>query len=307
MSNQTKRLTAAQLREKAEAVPKGNGALPELLWIEVGPELAHELLSRNPHNRNLKRKRVEQWTGAMRRGEWRTAGQSPIVLTRNGDLDDGQNRLTAVIESGKTLVFPAMLGTDHRFADQETRDQGAARTLGDVLRLRKETNANALGAALRASWAYDHRGTMAAKARSEPTTAQLLKYLRANPDIRESVIPGMRLREALGTGFPGTAMIAIHYAATFVDRELADLFFAQLASGEGLDKGSPILVCRNHLTRGGPVPNERLHVLRRLAWTIKAWNLWNAGEQATKLNWTPAKEPFPQIIGGEPRHLKESR
>ena len=299
-------LSADQLRQRAQAV-NANGALPEMIWITVGPELAHDLLAQNPHNRHIRKRKVEQWKGAMKRGEWRPAGQTPLCLTTKGELEDGQNRLAAIIESGKSLLFPIMLGTNSGWRDQETRDQGITRGLGDMLALRGESRTAALGAALRALWAYDYYGTMTAPKRAEATNAQCLKYLRAHPGLRESLEPGEQVRKVLKG--PGGAIAAIHTICARADASATDDFFALLITGEGLQKGSPILTVRNQLVRADPHnrPNDRLHTLRRLAWIIKAWNLWMAGEEAAKVIWSPVKgEPFPIVDGAPPLHLKRS-
>ena len=75
---------------------------------------------------------------------------------------------------------------------------------------------------------------------------------------------------------------------------IADL----LASGAGLEEGSPILALRRRLESTDGWMKDRPAVTA--AWFIKAWNAWRAGREMQVLRWKVGganPEPFPAIEG----------
>lgn len=75
-------------------------------WRLIGPEEARQLLAANYEgNRRISRGRVEHYAEMMARGAWVDYSPAPIVIDEYGRLIDGQHRLAAVIESGKSFHF----------------------------------------------------------------------------------------------------------------------------------------------------------------------------------------------------------
>lgn len=65
----------------------------------ISPEEAAELPTRNESNRPLSKTVVSGFASAMRRGEWKLTHQG-IALGQDGQVVDGQHRLSAIVESG---------------------------------------------------------------------------------------------------------------------------------------------------------------------------------------------------------------
>jgi hypothetical protein len=68
-------------------------------FIFVTPEMAREWLSKNKNNRSMRRHRVTKIRDDLRNGRFYTTHQG-IAFNCNGDLKDGQHRLTAIAEEG---------------------------------------------------------------------------------------------------------------------------------------------------------------------------------------------------------------
>lgn len=100
--------------------------------INVTPELAAEWLRRNNFNRPKKESVVANYARQMKAGLWRCTHQG-IAFSDNGTLLDGQHRLFAVIESGKTV--PMIVFTNEALDKHTTVDGGKKRSLLDVIRL----------------------------------------------------------------------------------------------------------------------------------------------------------------------------
>lgn len=80
----------------------------ELQEIEITPKMAQEMLEYNTCNRPLSKNTVAKYAGMMKLNEWYLSHQAlAFTEDENGRLIlvDGQHRLAAVIQSGKSIKF----------------------------------------------------------------------------------------------------------------------------------------------------------------------------------------------------------
>lgn len=70
--------------------------------VNMTPELAAELLAKNPHNRPLSKPYVRELRRELEEGRWKTTHQG-VAVDEDGNVLDGQHRLTAIVESGITV------------------------------------------------------------------------------------------------------------------------------------------------------------------------------------------------------------
>jgi len=97
----------------------------------ITPEIAlHWLKNHNIQNRPMKNPHSEQIRRKILKGEWGLNGQ-PIILGKSGRLLDGQNRLFAILNSGKTVQSMVVWNIDDIYF--KTIDLGKPRTGADVL------------------------------------------------------------------------------------------------------------------------------------------------------------------------------
>lgn len=101
---------------------------------EVTPEMANEILTNhNGLNRKINKKHVSALALNMTRGTWKFNGDT-IRFDDKGNLIDGQHRLSAIVESNKSMTMLFVSGLDTsiiRTIDQETKP----RNLGDILKM----------------------------------------------------------------------------------------------------------------------------------------------------------------------------
>jgi hypothetical protein len=273
----------------------------------ITPQKAEEMLGKNSHNRTPRGSAVSKYAGAMARGEWVLNGEA-VKISEKGDILDGQHRLMAVLESDTAVDMLVIRGLES--GSQETMDQGVARTLGDVLKLRGEPNAGALAATVRMVWAFEKYGipNVSAGGAWSPTTAQALDALERHPGIRESmkVTNGATQYSWLVRTFAA----AMHYIFSQVDREDADQFMHQLITGVDLEENSPIGLLRDRLIREYSRQDRRpLTVKVKAAFTVRSWNAWRNGEELSKLQWkgggaNPSK--FPLVDGLNNNNLNKN-
>lgn len=96
----------------------------------ISPKEAERMLQTSGGNRPIRRQVVEQYAGAMRRGEWRLTHQG-IAFDARGALRDGHHRLHAIIKAGceVQMVVTSGLAGDAVMG----MDRGAARSIADLL------------------------------------------------------------------------------------------------------------------------------------------------------------------------------
>lgn len=96
----------------------------------ITPELAQKLLEKNTNNRNLSTNTVNKYALDMLSGRWNEGNADPIVINKNGILENGQHRLNAVIKAGVPVKF---LLVENGESAGGTYDRGRARTTNDTL------------------------------------------------------------------------------------------------------------------------------------------------------------------------------
>lgn len=93
----------------------------------ITPQMACEMLKKQRNVRVLKRKEVDRYVRALKRG-WKLNGET-IKFDKDGYLIDGQHRLTACAESGIAFETVVVRGLDN----SDFVDDGIRRTAGSLL------------------------------------------------------------------------------------------------------------------------------------------------------------------------------
>lgn len=259
--------------------------------LDVTQEIAEELLERNPDNRRVRargpNRSVQAYADAMLRGEWVVNGES-IIVSSDGLLNDGQNRLYAVIRSGRTVPMQFTFGVERE--TRHTVDQGAGRRPGDVLMMAGEKNTTHLAAAVHFVWAYDGDRVF----HNSPSSDQLIAALDTDPDLRQHVTKLQNLRKEfrLSVG----AVTGAYHVCHRMNPKVAVNFLADVTTGLNIGNGdSPVLRLRkryqDHVTKRGAIG-----AVEQAALFIKAFNAYRQGRTMKILQWRQSglnAEDFP--------------
>lgn len=267
---------------------------PQAHVVTLTPEMAADLLARNPRNRKVSKANYSIVRRAIENGEWMLNGEA-IKIDTNGVILDGQHRCHAVVDSGisiQTFIIEGLPGDT-----QETMDTGKARNLGDVLAIRQEANASTLASVVRALTLRESVGLKASIGRQGTVTIkECTDFLEANPWCRD--ILGTCKRVARNTPLAAPTVAALWVTFQELDPEDCDFFFDRLVTGEDMGEGDPIFVLRRQFNALSKERGERNKVYIA-AITIKAWNKFRAGEQAGMFKFRPGgakPEAFPEPI-----------
>jgi len=274
--------------------------------VDITPELATEYLEMNTHNRQLRPKKVAEFSAAMLRTddhgtpEWKFNGDTIVFALDDDDewyLLDGAHRLSAIVESGTTVRSIVVFGADA--GAQETIDTGTKRTLADMLRLRGEVDTANLAAALRMVYRYLARQDLRADMVSE-TAQQLIHTLNEHPGLRDSIRASSRHDSTL-PDCPRSVTATLHYLCGGVDELDRDEFFRRTGLGENLTEGDPAWLLRRRFHSNKiNTTTRRMQSIELAAMAIKAWNAFREGRDLRILKWNPGgsrPEPFPLIDG----------
>lgn len=265
---------------------------PTTMALEVvTPQQAVAYLETAAPNRGIRQGVVDQYARDMSNGRWHS---SVIRFGVDEQLWDGQHRLWAVVKSGADVPF--WIERNVPLDAIKTIDVGMRRTVGDILNIRGEISANILAGAIRMGryiTLFPGRAPSGAS-RLGASTAEIVEYLDANPDIRDSIPLARRVAHALK--FPATIATALHYLESQRNPAMADAFWTEIETGaeQRLDTGAYALRQQIISNASRPV-GTRMKANELTAVAIKAWNYTEFPRAIKQLRWGLG-EPFP-IIG----------
>lgn len=257
------------------------------------PDAAATLLELNRRPRRLDKRRVEGHVQAIRGGTWLLT-TSGIGIDWDGDLSNGQHRLTACVETGHAIEITVHTGLDP--ASRYVEDTGKPRSFHDTLMVSGlAEHATSIDAAVaRLIWRYEH-GLLLTTGRDAVVPNDLLvRYV-------EDVITGSELHrvgnvgKALKKRIPGgnaTALGAFSYLVRR-DPDRSEAFVGRVATGAGLSEHDPELTLRTLVANR--VRGDNRGAPYQLAVIVKAWNARQLGRQLRYLT-VRADEAQPVII-----------
>lgn len=270
-------------------IPDPQAVTPELVVETITPAMAKEWLKHNVRNRTQNKTVIQRYAREMQRGHWRLTGEA-IKFDWNGDLVDGQTRLTAIVESGCTVKSAVIYNVDPEAFMY--MDRGRKRTVGDTLGILGEHNRTKLAASATILKHYlDGNILRMANPALIPSTDEIVAVVKAHPGLAEAVTRAdTKAMKRLSTP---SIMAFLVYLLTEVDAQEADVFFHAMETGVGVMETSPITILRDFLL-DARIKRTRLRNDEIAAYTVKAWNAWRRGKPMKNVYWDMKKEGFPR-------------
>ncbi len=273
------------------------GFCVSVYWCQITVSRAEALMTINTRNRHMKMRQVDKYTSDIAGDTWFWNG-STICVSCGPDpvLLDGQNRLLAVIKSGKPIWSLLLVGLP--LASQDEMDNGVARSFKDTLAIAGEKNSVTLGALVRSD--LDWESGVLAKGFGSKThsRSQLQKHLDLHPEIRDVLFVTQTAQKKLDI----SPSVANQCALLFwrLNSDDCQEFWKRAATLGGGQEGDPITALQNALIsahaerrRGRPMDNRF-----KIALIIKAWNAYRSGQKVKQLRFkaggaTPDNFPMP--------------
>jgi hypothetical protein len=278
-------------------------------WHTITPQMAEDLLRRNPlgANRKANLPTIVYYAMQMKRGEWPKTGQS-LIFGINGQLLDGQHRLWACLLSGVPFVtFVVTNVPDHPqlFA---YIDNGKVRSAANALQTAGMNGvASLVVTVLDMAYNYENGLFLASgSTKSHPrlSPVQYLQMLDDNPNARDGARlavsdyePASNLIDKGIVAF-ATKHLLDHYGDDTVER-----FFNEIGGVETVEETSPILPFRKIMQDDAKKLDNQMKKPLKLGNLILCFNAWISGETLKKRWALQAHEDFPSFAtpaaGGE--------
>lgn len=230
--------------------------------MEIGPTVAQEMLVRNEHNRPLKQRKIAEMVKEMLAGTW-TQNTDMIGFDINGVLVNGQNRLTAIKESGVTLTLVVAL--DLPVDAFVNIDGGSSRTAADVVNIAGHSNSTFAAGAAKMLLSYDPDSRALSFTHGKAagwTRAEILEFVEKHPSLADAVQAARRLYDRVGGSTTGYA-VALYLISDVNGIGLMNHYVDKLVTQFNEPKGSAIHATVTRLSRMSRFESRDSEVKRR--------------------------------------------
>lgn len=270
--------------------------LPTTGWVDITPEIAREILSVcNYGNRRMNQFAVDGYARDMSANKWAVNGDA-IKFSKTHRLLDGQQRLAAIVKSGKTVRTYVVTGVDEDVF--WSYDGHRRRSCGTVMELAEVKNGNSVAAIAKLLFGY-MRGF-----RGVDWTRPTVDELRGAVDIFGEPLIQEAIHAARGVPLKQiTSLSSLYVLGTKADERLAAAttkeFFQELGGTLPSMIGHPSYTLRIKFQN---VTTDKRYFTgqEQLANCVKAWNAHYNRQDMRVIRWrTKANpgEPFPSMIG----------
>lgn len=273
-------------------VNKKNDVYSEMM--DIDPVLAAKWLDAVPEfQRKIDPKQVKKLVLAITRGEWRPNGAT-IVFNSKGELIDGQHRLSAIIETGRTLPSIVVTGVSPEESTFHTIGDEKARKITDFV---QSANVTVVSGAVRYLWLANNGIWPPTGQREIPPIADLMKLVKKHQDeLSDLVHPISPAGRFLGhSSF--CVFLCFYYTRiypTAYTEKVSD-FFARVGDGVGLSLNDPAYQLRRRWLN--QPTNTRINKTAAMAMIMKALHAYLDGETMSRITFDPNKEAFPSLRG----------
>lgn len=253
----------------------------------ITPGLASVLLNMNPNNRPLSESRVRRFAKDMIDGRWEFNGE-PIIVAADGDLNDGQHRLSAIISSNSPQALLLVFGVTRE--SRLTVDQGGGRTAGHYLGMEGVKNANLCASIARIVLGFE--ASDGTKTRSDASNSEVFQRSMSDEGVRDAAHYAASVNKYARGILTATYIGAAYYLFAEIDEGDARKFLDQVCVGEDIKRGDPAFAVRRALTGH---ETSGTHSARKDAMEV-VFRGWNAFRQGRKLNLAKTLGVLPALV-----------
>jgi hypothetical protein len=271
---------------------------PWATFIEITPETAREIL-RFQRNRDLRKHIVKKFSKLIRTGRFGLTHQG-IAFNTDGQMIDGQHRMTACVETGRPIfVLVAFNMPQESFLQV---DRGANRSAGDDLKtmgLEASTSeGNRFAAAARIVAAVDkgYDPTLSDTGSfAEP--AEMPGIKERHPKLADTVAWARLILARSAVKYPPAGFAGLLTLMREVDDRKALSLAERMTVGVPLSVDDPANLVRNAQSAGhgkSAAGSARSAFMYRF---VRAWGHIHAGTKPTRLHSGDEGSGFPVIAG----------
>lgn len=273
------------------------------LVIELSPDMAMDVLTLNDmgKNRHIDESRIEDYRDEIKTGNFPVNGDT-ICIDWNHGLVDGQHRLWAIWESGKTVLCIIVTGLDPKVIAY--KDIGKNRTAFDITVINEfGTNGTAMAAAVKNILYWEDTGKVSSSLsnrnvhnrRVQAFYKKKAKASELNDFIEFGKVANETVKRWLSPsqwGFIYYTLYNLPFNNPDRSRKKVEEFLTAFYEGNNLKKTDPIMVARNIfmnefktiIKSGKKNKIAGGLVTAKIKIVFAAWNHWFKGESVNELD-----------------------
>lgn len=258
----------------------------------VTPEMASDWLSHRTYDKNRKISKtvVNRYMQDMKNGRWKTTRQG-LIFDTQGDIIDGQHRLSAVANGEVTVAFWVYPNEARDTFD--ALDQGYKRQASQLLGV---PNSTVVAAGARYLGALADQDPFDMPRFTRISNPEVYALVQEWPELSWFATEVNEVR--IQTWITGAAHLAVLAQASRTEQgtaERIEAWLKGLATGDNLQAYDPRLQLRNRFIRQHRTMSGSKN--RNLVYSLiaKSWNAWAEDKGVPVLRWTPAERITPVV------------
>ena len=274
-------------------------ALTKSDLVAINPAKAEALLNNNDNFRKINKTEIEKYSNLIKNDDWKFNGDT-IAFNLEGQLKDGQHRLSAIIKTGIPIkVIPVIINSDMR-TDNKRRTG-----FWHILEKEGKKHVNAYSASVRILIRYETGETEDAFCDRSATITlnKMYEFYEENPLLEDSINKTASIFKSIKANVPHSILASIHYILSKKNSTMVDDFFDRI----GLEfdeyvklyprKTDPMYQLKLILSQETSI--KKIMPFVKAALIIKVLNYWTQNKPCKSLEWNcvgPKSEPFPILI-----------
>lgn len=257
----------------------------------VTPELAKNYLVKNLRNRKLNKKIVSKYSSDIKKGNWKEDTGELVKIATNGDLIDGQHRLSAIVEADKAIFLHIAYDVDSSVFD--VLDTGKGRSASDVFEIQGVNYSTQLPSII-STFLRLEKGNY--PNREGFTNQRLYCEYVSNSDYWNALAKKTHtLYKSFSKILPPSLIGGIFAHLDKTENGcLQNDFISQLCTGADISNNT-MYVIRNVLISDKMKSRNRLNNSDKVSLIIRAWNAFICEKQLKRLVVTGAKFPTTKL------------
>lgn len=257
------------------------GTLTKIMLVNYTPSLASKILEEhNDRNRKKNKNNINFLTKEIENENWIMNGET-IGFDINGNTNNGQHRLAAIVKTGVPLQILTI--TNLSLEAFKTIDTGALRSGSDVLSIEGIANSTHISAMIKFIFAFKH-GKYSANRHHHRTlsNSDLIDYYYelGEDNVYKSYQFYNTVRKNSSNIITPTLVSGFHFLLNEINPEKAEEFLNMLCQGINLSPDSPITALRNKIIKSKVDKTYKLTNEELLKNITYAWGKFINGEKA---------------------------
>lgn len=262
--------------------------------VEISPDMAECWLTKNKNIRHTQIGKIGLFKQSMLDNQWDLNGES-IKFDKDGNLVDGQNRLTACVEAGVPFKSNVVYGIESAL----NVDRGKSRTAGQIIRaMGIAYDANIISAMANYLYAYNDSGSKGfatvGHGKYSFTMDATVAFIESNiKDLNHSCSITQKSKRIFNRY---SLHATLHYIFSQVAGEsLATEFYHKLVEGTGLSSDDPVYHLREKLLKER-ASGKSSGINQYAGLIIKGWNHFICGKRVASLPYSYERDGVPRIM-----------